>query len=39
MVQDSKQLFVVDVPEAPPGLVLAEETKVSKQLPEPHVRG
>src|SRR5262249_17893520 len=38
-IEDGQQLFVVYVPEGPPGLVLTEEAKVSKQLAEPYVRG
>jgi hypothetical protein len=39
VVENSQQLLVVDVPERPAGLVLAEKPEVGEQLAEPHIRG
>jgi hypothetical protein len=39
VVENREQLFVVDVPKGPPGLVLTEESEVGEQLAESHVRG
>jgi hypothetical protein len=39
LIEDGQQLLVVNVPQGPPGLVLAQEAQVSQQLAEPDIGG
>ena len=39
VVQDRQQLLIIDIPERPTGLVLAQKSDVSQQLPQPNLGG